>query len=292
MGKGGSRRMDERKAAQPLSAAYTGGGAHNRKAACLAGCAVEARHTAILWYCRLAFNLQSVTKRTRIPERTTLRNGGSDGPEGSLSYEQPKAVVNAPRAEEANPTIDTVWDALSRAGGKGSIHKLAAVHGRAGGSAADAGKSAAVAPRHTAGILAFADQAASTARERISDGLIACRQEGDSPAGDNERLSAEVDALRVQLARRVRKGCRGGEGSAARERTGRRSDARDDERAAAERAYCAGQGRAAAGVDLRSRRRAPRHAHRAGRPAGGADRGGAYRGGPRGAAEGSGGTDE
>lgn len=48
-------------------------------------------------------------------------------------------------------------------------------------------------------ILAFVDQAASTARETIADELIDCRQVADNLAGDNERLSAEVESLQAQL---------------------------------------------------------------------------------------------
>jgi hypothetical protein len=46
------------------------------------------------------------------------------GRKAALSYEQVKAVVNALRTEGAKPTIDKVWEALDRAGSKGTIHKL------------------------------------------------------------------------------------------------------------------------------------------------------------------------
>jgi chromosome segregation ATPase len=123
------------------------------------------------------------------------------GRKAALSYEQVKAVINALRAEGAKPTIDKVWEALDRAGSKGTIHKLVKQYMAELEGAQQTPESLRLLPHDIQQvILAFADQAASTAREKIADELIECRQEGDSLAGDNERLSAEVDALQVQLA--------------------------------------------------------------------------------------------
>lgn len=123
------------------------------------------------------------------------------GRKAALSYEQVKAVVNALRAEGAKPTIDKVWEALDRAGSKGTIHKLVRQYMAELEGAQQTPESLRLLPHDIQQvILAFADQAARTAREKIADALLECRQEADSLAGDNERLSAEVDALRVQLA--------------------------------------------------------------------------------------------
>lgn len=123
------------------------------------------------------------------------------GRKAVLSYEQVKAVVNALRTEGAKPTIDKVWEALDRAGSKGTVHKLVKQYLAELEGAQETPDSLRLLPHDIQQvILAFADQAASTARERIAEELIECRQGADSLAGDNERLSAELDALRTQLA--------------------------------------------------------------------------------------------
>lgn len=160
------------------------------------------------------------------------------GRKAALSYEQVKAVVNALRAEGAKPTIDKVWEALDRAGSKGTIHKLVKQYLAELAGAQQTPESLRLLPHDIQQvILAFADQAASTAREKVADELIECRQEGDSLAGDNERLLAEVDALRVQLAQAAseRAAAEGRAVQLENELAAARMHA-NDERAAAERA--------------------------------------------------------
>lgn len=123
------------------------------------------------------------------------------GRKAAITYEQVKAVVDALRAEGAKPTIDQVWDAFDRAGSKGTIHKLVKQYLGELEGAQRAPESLRLLPpdiQHV--ILAFADQTAATAREKIADELVECRQESVSLADDNERLTAEVDDLRRQLA--------------------------------------------------------------------------------------------
>lgn len=118
------------------------------------------------------------------------------GRKAALNYEQVKAVVNALRAAGAKPTIDRVWDALDRAGSKGTVHKLVKQCLAESEGAEQAPESLRLLPHDIQQvILAFADQTASTAREMIAEELIDCRQQADSLASDNERLSAEVVAL-------------------------------------------------------------------------------------------------
>lgn len=122
------------------------------------------------------------------------------GRKAALNYEQVKAVVNALRAAGAKPTIDRVWDALDRAGSKGTVHKLVRQCLAESEGAEQTPDSLRLLPHDVQQvILAFADQAASTARERIADELIDCKQEADSLATDNERLEAEVGALQEAL---------------------------------------------------------------------------------------------
>ncbi|WP_312549882.1 DNA-binding protein [Massilia sp.] len=163
------------------------------------------------------------------------------GRKAALSYEQVKAVVNALRAEGAKPTIDKVWGALDRAGSKGTIHKLVKQYMAELEGAQQTPESLRLLPHDIQQvILAFADQAASTAREKIADELVECRQEGDNLASDNERLSAEVDALRVQLAQAAseRAAAEGRAVQLENELAAARTHA-NDERAAAERARTA-----------------------------------------------------
>jgi|GEM_PF-1632994 len=123
------------------------------------------------------------------------------GRKAAITYEQVKAVVDALRAEGAKPTIDQVWEAFDRAGSKGTIHKLVKQYlGELEGAQRAPESLRLLPPDVQQVILAFADQAAATARERIANELVECRQEGASLADDNERLTAEVDDLRMQLA--------------------------------------------------------------------------------------------
>jgi len=123
------------------------------------------------------------------------------GRKAAITYEQVKAVVDALRAEGAKPTIDQVWEAFDKAGSKGTIHKLVRQYLSELDATQKAPASLRLLPpdiQHV--ILTFADQAAATAREKIASELVECRQEGASLADDNERLTAEVDGLRMQLA--------------------------------------------------------------------------------------------
>jgi len=122
------------------------------------------------------------------------------GRKAALNYEQVKAVVNALRAAGAKPTIDRVWDALDRAGSKGTVHKLVRQCLAESEGAEQTPDSLRLLPHDVQQvILAFADQTASTAREMIADELIDCRREADSLATDNERLGAEVGGLQEAL---------------------------------------------------------------------------------------------
>lgn len=123
------------------------------------------------------------------------------GRKAAITYEQVKAVVDALRAEGAKPTIDQVWEAFDKAGSKGTIHKLVKQYLGELDGAQKAPESLRLLPpdiQHV--ILAFADQTAATAREKIADELVECRQESASLADDNERLTAEGNDLRMQLA--------------------------------------------------------------------------------------------
>lgn len=123
------------------------------------------------------------------------------GRKAVITYEQVKAVVDALRAEGAKPTIDQVWEAFDRAGSKGTIHKLVKQYlGELEGAQRAPESLRLLPPDIQQVILTFADQAAATAREKIADELVECRQESAGLADDNERLAAEVDDLRMQLA--------------------------------------------------------------------------------------------
>lgn len=118
-----------------------------------------------------------------------------------ITYEQVKAVVDALRAEGVKPTIDRIWEALDKAGSKGTVHKLAKQYFAELERADKPPESLRLlSPDVQQVILAFADQVAATAREKIADELLECRQEGASLADDNERLTAELEELRTQLA--------------------------------------------------------------------------------------------
>jgi chromosome segregation ATPase len=118
-----------------------------------------------------------------------------------ITYEQVKAVVDALRAEGVKPTIDRIWEALDKAGSKGTVHKLAKQYFAELEGADKPPESLRLLPPDVQQvILAFADQVAASAREKIADELLECRQEAASLADDNERLTAELDDLRTQLA--------------------------------------------------------------------------------------------
>jgi len=123
------------------------------------------------------------------------------GRKAAITYEQVKAVVDALRAEGAKPTIEQVWEAFGKAGSKGTIHKLVKQYLGELDATQKTPESLRLLPpdiQHV--ILTFADEVAATAREKIANELVECRQEGASLADDNERLTAEVDDLRTQLA--------------------------------------------------------------------------------------------
>jgi colicin import membrane protein len=123
------------------------------------------------------------------------------GRKAAITYEQVKAVVDALRAEGAKPTIDQVWEAFDKAGSKGTIHKLVKQYLGELDATQKAPESLRLLPPDIQQvILIFADQAAAMARERIANELVECRKEGASLADDNERLTAEVEDLRMQLA--------------------------------------------------------------------------------------------
>lgn len=118
-----------------------------------------------------------------------------------ITYEQVKAVVDALRAEGVKPTIDRIWEALDKAGSKGTVHKLAKQYFAELEGADKPPESLRLLPPDVQQvILAFADQVAASAREKIADELLECRQEAATLADDNERLMAELDDLRAQLA--------------------------------------------------------------------------------------------
>lgn len=122
------------------------------------------------------------------------------GRRAMITYEQVKAVVDALRAEGVKPTIDRIWEALDKAGSKGTVHKLAKQYFAELEGADKAPESLRLLPPDVQQvILAFADQVAASAREKIADELLDCRQEAASLADDNERLTAELDELRAQL---------------------------------------------------------------------------------------------
>jgi chromosome segregation ATPase len=119
-----------------------------------------------------------------------------------ITYEQVKAVVDALRVQGVKPTIDRIWEALDKAGSKGTVHKLAKQYFA---ELADADKPPEslrlLPPEVQQVILAFRDQAAASAREKIADELLECREEAASLADDNARFTAELDDLRTELAK-------------------------------------------------------------------------------------------
>jgi len=123
------------------------------------------------------------------------------GRRAAITYEQVKAVVDALRSEGAKPTIDRIWEALDKAGSKGTVHKLAKQYFAELEGTEKAPESLRLLPPDVQQVvLAFADQVAATAREKIADELLECGREAASLADDNERLTAELEELRTQLA--------------------------------------------------------------------------------------------
>lgn len=122
------------------------------------------------------------------------------GRKAAISYEQVKAVVDALRAEGAKPTIDQVWEAFDKAGSKGTVHKLVKQYLAELDESQKTPESLRLLPPHVQQvILSFADQVAAAAREKVADGLLESTQEASSLASDNERLTAELDRLRMEL---------------------------------------------------------------------------------------------
>lgn len=123
------------------------------------------------------------------------------GRKAALTYEQVVAVMDALQAEGVSATVDRVWDALDRRGSRGTVHKLVK---RRRAEMEEGQKEPAslrqLPPDVQAVILAFADQSAATARERIADELLEARHEAAHLADESERLTDELDELREQLA--------------------------------------------------------------------------------------------
>jgi chromosome segregation ATPase len=121
-----------------------------------------------------------------------------------ITYEQVKVVIDALRADGAKPTIDRIWEALHKAGSKGTVHKLAKQYFAELEGTEKAPKSLRLLPPDVQQvILAFADDAAATMREKIAEELLESKREAASLADDNERLTAELDDLHTQLAQAV-----------------------------------------------------------------------------------------
>lgn len=121
-----------------------------------------------------------------------------------ITYEQVKAVIDALRADGAKPTIDRIWEALHKAGSKGTVHKLAKQYFAELEGTEKAPESLRLLPPDVQQvILAFADDAAATMREKIAEELLESKREAANLADDNERLTAELDDLRTQLAQAV-----------------------------------------------------------------------------------------
>lgn len=121
-----------------------------------------------------------------------------------ITYEQVKAVIDALRADGAKPTIDRIWEALHKAGSKGTVHKLAKQYFADLEGTEKAPESLRLLPPDVQRvILAFADDAAATMREKIAEELLESKREAASLADDNERLTAELDDLRTQMAQAV-----------------------------------------------------------------------------------------
>lgn len=163
------------------------------------------------------------------------------GRPAAITYEQVKAVIDALRAEGVKPTIDRIWEALDKAGSKGTVHKLAKQYfAELEGADKPLESLRLLPPDVQQVILAFADQVAATAREKIANELIECRQGAANLADDNERLTAEVDDLRAQLAQAAsdkaaaegRAVQLGSELAAAREETGAERSAAEQARTA------------------------------------------------------------
>jgi chromosome segregation ATPase len=112
-----------------------------------------------------------------------------------------KAVIDALRVEGGKPTIDRIWEALGKAGSKGTVHKFAKQYFSELESAEKAPESLRLLSSDVQQvILAFADQEVATARKKIADELLECRREAANLAEDNEQLTAELDDLRTHLA--------------------------------------------------------------------------------------------
>lgn len=121
-----------------------------------------------------------------------------------ITYEQVKAVIDALRADGAKPTIDRIWEALHKAGSKGTVHKLAKQYfAELEGTEKPPESLRLLPPDVQQVILAFADDAAATMREKIAEELLESKREAASLADDNERLTAELDDLRAQMAQAV-----------------------------------------------------------------------------------------
>jgi len=121
-----------------------------------------------------------------------------------ITYEQVKAVVDALRVEGVKPTIDRIWEALDKAGSKGTVHKLAKQYFAELEGADKPPESLRLLPPDVQQvILAFGDQVAASARQKIADQLLECREEAASIADDNERLTAALDDLRTELSQAV-----------------------------------------------------------------------------------------
>jgi DNA repair exonuclease SbcCD ATPase subunit len=121
-----------------------------------------------------------------------------------ITYEQVKAVIDALRADGAKPTIDRIWEALHKAGSKGTVHKLAKQYFADLEGTEKAPESLRLLPPDVQRvILAFADDAAATMREKIAEEPLESKREAASLADDNERLTAELDDLRTQVAQAV-----------------------------------------------------------------------------------------
>jgi chromosome segregation ATPase len=123
------------------------------------------------------------------------------GRTASITYDQVKAVADALHAEgRGNPTIDEIWEALGRVGSKGTIHQLVKRYRAESKDMPKTSESLRVLPADIQrAILAFADRAATMARDGIDAELVERQQEADSLAEDNKRRVSEIDELRLQL---------------------------------------------------------------------------------------------
>ena len=102
--------------------------------------------------------------------------------------------------QQIDPAVP-VWEAFDKAGSKETIHKLVKQYlGELEGTQKALESLRLLPPDIQHVILTFADHAVATAREKVASELIGCRQEGAWLDDDNERLSAELEDLRMQLA--------------------------------------------------------------------------------------------